>query len=38
VITGASKPGQIKENMKAGELVPKMSAEIMGRIDQILKS
>ena len=38
VITGASKPAQIKENMKAGELVPKMSPEIMGQIDQILKS
>src|SRR4051812_48672543 len=38
VITGASKPAQIKENMKASELAPKMSADIMGRIDQILKS
>jgi voltage-dependent potassium channel beta subunit len=38
VITGASKPAQIKENMKAGELVHKMSPEIMGQIDQILKS
>jgi aryl-alcohol dehydrogenase-like predicted oxidoreductase len=38
VITGASKPAQIKENMKAGELVPKMSVEVMRRIDHILSS
>ena len=38
VITGASKPSQIKANMKAGDLVPKLSTEIMGKIDQILKS
>jgi aryl-alcohol dehydrogenase-like predicted oxidoreductase len=38
VITGASKPAQIKENMKAGELVPKMLPAIMERIDRILTS
>ena len=38
VITGASKPAQIRENMKAAELVPRMSAEIMGRIDKVLKA
>src|SRR3954469_16776906 len=36
VITGASKPAQIKENMKAGNLVSKLTAEVMGRIDEIL--
>src|SRR4051794_2823161 len=36
VITGASKPAQIKENMKAGSLVSKLTAEVMGRIDEIL--
>ncbi len=36
VITGASKPAQVKENMKAGELVKKLTPEVMQRIDQIL--
>jgi voltage-dependent potassium channel beta subunit len=38
VITGASKPAQLKENMKAAGLVPKLSPDIMKRIDQILNS
>src|SRR3954468_12333309 len=29
VITGASKPEQVRENMKAGALVPKMTDEVM---------
>jgi voltage-dependent potassium channel beta subunit len=37
VITGASKPAQVKENMKAGELVPKLTAEVMQRIGSILR-
>lgn len=36
VITGASKPAQVQENMKAGELVKKLTPEVMQRIDQIL--
>ena len=36
VITGASQPAQVKENMKAGELVKKLTPEVMQRIDQIL--
>lgn len=36
VITGASKPEQVHENMKALEIVPKLTAEVMGRIENIL--
>jgi voltage-dependent potassium channel beta subunit len=36
VITGASKPAQVKENMKAGNLVSKLTPEVMQRIDDIL--
>ena len=36
VITGASKPSQVKENMKAAELVPQLSDDLMKRIDSIL--
>ncbi len=36
VITGASKPAQVKENMKAGELVEKLTPEVMQRIESIL--
>ena len=38
VITGASKPEQVKENMKAGELVDKLDAAVLQRIEQILQS
>ena len=38
VITGASKPAQVKENMKAGELVEQLNDAVMRRIDQILAS
>src|SRR3954469_26051251 len=37
VITGAAKPEQVRENMKAGELVPRMTDEVMRRIEQILR-
>jgi voltage-dependent potassium channel beta subunit len=37
VITGASKPAQVKENMKAGDLVAKLTDEVMSRIDSILR-
>jgi voltage-dependent potassium channel beta subunit len=36
VITGASKPAQVKENMKAGNLVSKLTPEVMQRIDEVL--
>ena len=36
VITGASKPKQVKENMKAGELTDQLTPEVMARIKAIL--
>jgi len=36
VITGASRPEQLHENMKALEVAPKLTAEIMERIEGIL--
>jgi voltage-dependent potassium channel beta subunit len=36
VITGASKPAQVKENMKAGELVEKLTDPVMRKIEAIL--
>jgi len=35
-ITGASKPEQVTENMKAAEVVAGLDAQVMERIDQIL--
>ena len=35
VITGASRPAQVTENMKALDVVPKLGAEVMARIDAI---
>jgi len=35
VITGASRPSQIKENMQAATVVPKLSPDVMARIDAI---
>ncbi len=37
VITGASKPEQVGENMKAGEVVRKLTDEVMQRIETILR-
>jgi voltage-dependent potassium channel beta subunit len=37
VITGASKPAQVNENMKAGELVGKLDDAVMQRIELILR-
>jgi voltage-dependent potassium channel beta subunit len=37
VITGASKPEQVKENMKAGELVDQLTGDVMSRIEEILR-
>jgi voltage-dependent potassium channel beta subunit len=35
VITGASKPGQVVENMKALDVIPKIDAAVRARIDAI---
>ncbi len=35
-ITGASRPGQIVENMKAIELVPQLTDDVMARLEAIL--
>ncbi|HME19569.1 MAG TPA: aldo/keto reductase [Nitrososphaerales archaeon] len=37
VITGATTPQQVKENMQAIEVVPKLDADITQRIDDVLK-
>jgi aryl-alcohol dehydrogenase-like predicted oxidoreductase len=36
VITGASRPSQVEENMRSLAVVPKLSAEIIARIDAIV--
>ena len=36
VITGASRAAQVSENMKALEIAPKITDEVMGRIEEIL--
>jgi len=36
VITGASRPEQVNENMKAPEVVPKLTSNVMERIEVIL--
>lgn len=38
VITGASRPGQVVENMKAGEALGRLSPEVMERIESILNN
>jgi voltage-dependent potassium channel beta subunit len=38
VITGASKPGQVTENMKALEVVPKLTPEVLERIEGVVQS
>lgn len=37
VITGATKEAQIEENMKAVELLPKLTPEVMARIEEVLQ-
>ncbi|OWY62533.1 aldo/keto reductase, partial [cyanobacterium TDX16] len=37
VITGASTVAQVEENMGALEVMPKLDAEVMGRIKQIVR-
>jgi voltage-dependent potassium channel beta subunit len=36
VITGATRPEQVAENMKAPEVVPKLSSEVMEKIESVL--
>jgi aryl-alcohol dehydrogenase-like predicted oxidoreductase len=36
VITGASKPEQVHENMKTLDIVPKLDDSIMKRIEEVL--
>ena len=36
VITGASRPAQVTENMRALEVVPRLTPDSMARIDAIL--
>jgi len=36
VMTGASRPQQVKENMKALEVVPKLTDDVMAQIEKIL--
>jgi aryl-alcohol dehydrogenase-like predicted oxidoreductase len=38
VIPGASKPEHVRENMQAGELVGKLTAEVMEQIEKVLMS
>jgi aryl-alcohol dehydrogenase-like predicted oxidoreductase len=38
VITGASKPEQVRENMKAVQIVDRLAGAVMNRIDEILRS
>ncbi len=34
VITGASRPDQVKENMKSLAVLPKLTPEVIGRIEK----
>src|SRR5207237_3545149 len=36
VITGASRPSQVEENMQAQHVAPKLSSDVMARIDAIV--
>jgi aryl-alcohol dehydrogenase-like predicted oxidoreductase len=38
VITGASRPQQVTENMKALEIAPKITTEIMERVEGVLQN
>jgi aryl-alcohol dehydrogenase-like predicted oxidoreductase len=37
IITGASKPQQVRENMKAGEVVDQLDEGVTKRIESILQ-
>jgi aryl-alcohol dehydrogenase-like predicted oxidoreductase len=36
VITGASRPSQIEENLRAIDVVPKLVPDVMARIDAVI--
>jgi aryl-alcohol dehydrogenase-like predicted oxidoreductase len=36
VITGASRPEQVHENMQALEVVPRLTPEVLQRIDEVV--
>jgi aryl-alcohol dehydrogenase-like predicted oxidoreductase len=38
VITGASRPEQVRENFKALEVIPKLTPEVMEEIEKILQN
>jgi voltage-dependent potassium channel beta subunit len=38
VITGATRPEQVEENMRSLEFLPALTGDVMGRIDAILKN
>lgn len=38
VITGASRPEQVAENMKAAEVAPMLTSEVMERVEQVLQN
>ena len=38
VITGASSVKQLQDNLKAAEIIPKLTPEVLGRIDEITKA
>jgi predicted aldo/keto reductase-like oxidoreductase len=38
VILGASKPEQVTENLKAIEVIPKLTPEVMVKIEEILNN
>ena len=38
VILGASKPEQVHDNVKALQLLPKLTDEVMGEIEAILQN
>jgi len=38
VITGATRPEQVVENMKAADIIPKLEPEVMEQIEQVLEN
>ena len=38
VILGASKPEQVLDNLKALEVIPKLTPEVLAKIEQILEN
>jgi aryl-alcohol dehydrogenase-like predicted oxidoreductase len=37
VITGASRPEQVRENMTAVDVIPKLTADVLERIDEVVR-